>query len=156
MGEGFIVRGKEYIKPITQTYLYNEGDKCVDITGGWRQGFDWSGSISDGGTYLKIYGMDAWECVNTIDLSGFGKVFCIADVVGSWGADELFGWGIIIADTSKCNISTSGIAKSITKMAGNNIQIECDVSAINGSKYLQLFSYGKSTTDVRFKKVWGE
>lgn len=148
-------------------YLYNEGDECEDITGGWS--FDGYG-YSDGYTNHKVEVKNAESIsvnFNTnidganlskigtqkaIDTTGYSKLCCLADSISLGG----YGWGLGVgADYSKLSSGQVGtpFGASITTV-GNGIVLKVDISAANNPLYVSIGStYGSQWIA---KKVWLE
>ena len=79
MGEGFKIRRQLPIFD-TNIYLYNEGDECTALTGGYVQGFTYvSPSYSKQATYLQIVsaagGVGRYTSNNKVDLTSYSKLY---------------------------------------------------------------------------------
>ena len=83
MAKGFMVKHKEFIPSPSEIYIYNLGDVCTDITGGWSGGKAYSDFPNTGsgalesdkirvtGTSSGSYG---YMTNNAIDVTGFNYV----------------------------------------------------------------------------------
>lgn len=65
-----------------QLYLYNEGDECLDITGGWEVGQNQENGIAGKNTdniqlsYSSQYNTESYtKTINDIDLKGYTKLY---------------------------------------------------------------------------------
>lgn len=78
-----IYQGGEWEQLLTELYLYNNGDQCTDVTGGWE--LDWTGSsgilVKDTGTALSVDSANSnYSCALTkkeIDLTPFSKLYYV-------------------------------------------------------------------------------
>lgn len=117
------------------TYLYNEGDKCSDITGGWVKKGDYV-SVTENADSMKIesaaYANTGWyHTKNKIDLSNystmtFDGIINVIDV----DTETIFG----VNDTME-EYNSDYIAKYYASKNSNGI-IEIDVSGVTGKHYV--------------------
>ena len=100
----FKYNSKEYsinedgsVKKKYKVYLYNNGDKCIDLTGGWTNGgevLNRNGAI-DNNTYLTV-GVDnaqigygtGWHTINKIDTTGYNYLCLKYNVTGNSDNDR--------------------------------------------------------------------
>lgn len=98
------------------TYLYNEGDECTSVTGGW------SGSTSQGRA--------TFNTINYIDLSKYSNVHIIYSQIDTNSANS--------ADL----ISQSGISESLTHfVGGSSSKQELIVPIVMGSFRVRINAY---------------
>lgn len=149
------------------TYLFNDGDTCVDITGGWtNSGYSYSGTV-DGSTYK--YTNTAPTVGNTIKVSvGAELKVAIAGTANKINltdtktvavdVESVVGQAFVIVTTSKALESNYAVRKALTaSSAGTTVNL--DVSTLSGNYYIAVFTYGSTSVTSRsaaIKKVWCE
>ena len=147
----------EWVEWFAGTYLYNEGDECATITGGWSSGQvfdDGPGTFTTDGGMLNLahttgrYSSNAVQSVNKIPLSTASTLKC--NVVSMSGTHEGFKLGV---STKNCKPIDATAIVDISK-TGETV---LDVSGLTDSYYVYIFSY---TTNTKFSysvdKVWYE
>ena len=148
MGEGIKTRRGES-KGITDTnvYLYNEGDECIALTGGWTKYQDsysitvknptdmsctrgWVGSsIGYGKFYLST----------TVDLTDYSKLIINASVGSVYNASGSYGLLLQIGTSVQGEDTSKSYMASIVKAQQD---FTLDISSISGVKYITIFYYG--------------
>lgn len=164
MGEGFIVRGKEPIFD-TNTYLYNEGDECTTLTGGWTKT---AGSYPPTLETSYILGnnntsttTDRWGSrypTNALNITSYNKLWFEISInpaiTGTYVACEIN----ISTDVSTWALQDSTSLAS--KLYRNNamttdvhIMSYIDISAISNTS---VFCGIKTARHVKLHKMWLE
>lgn len=140
-------------------YLYNKGDECTDITGGWKGVFDATGYYSKGtitknatNITVSLNGTQSLvpSCKNTIDLTDWNtlKINVLSRTsniettsFAVWGADKLQNYGEWTAFKS---FHTSGV-------------VSLDVKSLSGKyKVGVLCAQNDGSGIFSFDKVWRE
>ena len=153
--------------------LYNRGDLCTDITGGWST----SKYSADGWHTTGISMSKAAESLNTtlakddnnmcgsffttnkVDLTGYSKLCVEATVTANSTARTPFRYG---AYTAKPTADSRGThAKYASSTTVTNGVLEVDISEITGPHYivLQTFKYsswGSTAQSSKTYRVWLE
>ena len=145
-----------FFPPLSKfVYLFNDGDQCTNITGGWS-----SNPSIGGGTY--------WSSItftNTIDASWFNA----ASVFGGWALTnnkiDLTKFNTLkVHFASREGNQTIGVgnglsaydraAQAFSNSIANDI-ISCDISNLQGSYYIYVINGGQ-TGEFKVDKVWLE
>ncbi len=133
-------------------YLYNLGDECTSITGGWDDYLDNAGySITKGADYLKIKGVDnqysgTGSTTNAIDLTKYSTLHAIVKRTSSGTCN--------IGISAKRNASASDLTakKAVTTTAYNEVTL--DISGYNSAYYIVLTV--DATDELYIQKIWLE
>ena len=136
---------------LTELVLYDSGDECIDITGGWEKKNKLSSSSANGSmtknadyVYLKnvssaTVGM---VTVNEIDLTNFSQMHCLCKCTG----EMTFTAAPSFPTTSASYLATG-------KFTGpNNEVVSVDISEVSGKARIGVFENQSSGTYVY--KVW--
>lgn len=143
------------------TFLFNEGDTCDDITGGWsNSGYTYTGTVSGASTsYTKV----APTVGNTIKVSvGAELKVAIAGTANkidltdaktvAVDVESVVGQAFVIVTTSKTLESNYAVRKALTaSSAGTTVNL--DVSSLSGSYYIAVFTYGSTNVTTRSAEV---
>lgn len=160
----------------TRLYLYNSGNQCEDVTGGWSAGWSYGngGSISmnsDNFTVTASYGQNAKGCETNDKVSFEGYSVLKAEVIpvncstATDGPNSLWLYAIDTratwAEIKLCTVASAvkmfftGVQKTYYNLPlGEKAIIDYDISSLTGSKYVGLSSYGGGTWKVN--RVWLE
>ena len=141
--------------------LYDNGDECEKITGGWQLVKD-TASESDISSYNyillnspeKSYRGSAISTKNVIDLTLCSKLKFLIDKQNT-GTYHYFRFGIRktpILDVSYNAFSSTDLKKVITE-EGDNLTVEIDLSNVSGDYYVGA---DLDTTLVKIYKIWVE
>lgn len=124
-------------------HLYNLGDECVDITGGWvRAGcnFDLQNTtlFSKESDHLLLDEMNARGCISVvtnskIDLSSYKKIVidCVAESLTQKGAIQLFiGTKVVNGGAGSDNTVCFGDYRALAYVSNKTVsgKMECDIS----------------------------
>ena len=135
-------------------YLYNAGDECEKITGGWVQtsysGYS-NGTVTKNATYITLKASTANQCsaVKTVRKINFKKFKTLsikithAEVVGGASCKIVVASDINSDVQATLSISSAG-SKSL------------DVSTVSGEYYVYIYAIRPSSSadfDVRFSEV---
>ena len=149
-----------YTPPVSKNiYLYNDGDECTDVTGGWDIKYNISSSCfqrnSDNLSYTAT--TDSWSyCTsnNLIDLSKYSKLKMLADINISFGNQWNYAgfrlysskdWGTEYGEAYKRDVGSV-----------SDYILEMDISSIS-SAYVYLYANSLSNgVSIKVKKVWLE
>lgn len=144
----------EWVKWVT--YLYNFGDKCTDITGGWQfvstRGGCAVGSYTDNGESITLNGSSSamqstsYCTKNPIDLTGVTKLWINATEASGYylwfkvGTTVSMGNGAVRSDS--CPVGPSYI----------------DVSNLSGAYYvaMEVYSDKAKNGSLTFDQIWME
>lgn len=167
MGEGIKTRrGKSKGQVISKTYLYNEGDECSDLTGGWSKGgyTRGSGTLTKNATDMTLYtNMSGSQTVSVltnskIDLTGFNSL-CI-DVTCTQNKDSGV-WSsayIVASRNTTSDVPEKAAFVELNDTSGIRRVYAINVLAINQSLYIGVTSDTgvNSTQTIKIHKVWLE
>lgn len=147
------------------TYLFNEGDTCDDITGGWsNSGYSYSGTVDGSSyTYTKVsptIGDTIKVSVGAelkVSIAGTAKMIDLTDVkTVAVDVESVVGQAFVNVTTSKALGSNYAVQKVLTaSSAGTTVNL--DVSSLSGSYYVAVFTYGSTNVTTRsavITKVW--
>ena len=149
-------------------YLYNTGDECTSVTGGWSAKaitYDIGGvtpTLTKGSSSIKvtIAGQD-WACGvcvvnNSIDITPYKKlkINITAKTLSPYDSMKKFNSFSVLSDLSSGYNKISSVQLVDCIIGTNTI----DVSSINGEKYIAICMMGDSDNvqSVTFNKVWLE
>lgn len=145
-------------------YLYVDGDKCENVTGGWEQtaafGYTAAGQNSGTVTYntdnFYCAPSDAAQCampnpVNAVDLTDVQTVVIDATVTGNSGGQLCY---IMPTKTGIGNNSSVAQIGTSSAQIGVRTEYRLDVSALSGSYY--LFVGALATRQARVYQIWLE
>lgn len=166
MAKGFMVKHKE---PITNVYLYKDGDEKTAVTGGWSKAFSAgaSSTYTENPTNITMTAVGASgtpadmsvATENMIDLTPYSKLKMEFDgtITNSY---SLIGLSVLSAkNTYFQNISVAKTEVKTVKTYSSEV-IEVDVTSLNASYYIGAEVYKSSTTGstqtLVLKKVWLE
>ena len=138
-------------------FLYNYGDECTDITGGWvHRDRDYNSytPIQTSGIKntdnIEIIGDTRTQCSletsNTIDLTNFSKLFY--DV---WGQSEDNGG----MNLRKADGTFVRLIDDQTVISGRDIY-EHDITSFNGEYIVHMAAWSYPTSHAKYYRVWLE
>lgn len=144
-------------------YLFNNGDQCSDLTGGWvsngNDGYTYSNkspaiSIQDG--MIKLYGTSNQNSAigtnNTIDLAEYTKMYIDWEVLSSYSSTTSAAklWAVpsktIIASQAKVNHDSGA--------AGARRTDEISLASVNTSLYIALTCGGATNYKVNIYSIY--
>lgn len=149
-----------YTPPVSKNiYLYNEGDECTDVTGGWDIKYNISSSCfqrnSDNLSYTAT--ADSWSyCTsnNLIDLSKYTKIKMLADINISYSSP--WNYAGFRLYSSKNYGTKYGEAYRRDVGSVSDYILEMDISSIS-SAYVYLYANSlPNGVSIKVKKVWLE
>lgn len=147
-------------------YLFNDGDPCEGITGGWTSsGWTSSSGISssskgEAGDTLSITGplTGVWQhsvlgTVKKIDLANFDTVKITVTNFSKTNADGTVPTAHFAVMSGK-NVSSPAAVVNISGTGTYSV----NVTDLNDSYYVALYTYGRysASVNVYASKVWGE
>ena len=144
------------------TYLYNLGDACDALTGGWQAigkynapidngGYKGSPSVVNGTASLDISLEGSCGLVvtkNKIDLTGYQTLTFRGDVT-TLGECSLAIWSSTTGDYMPSSVASAAISTT-----GVSVECSLDLSAITGSYYIGLAL--KNTNAIAMKQLYLE
>ena len=126
------------------TYLFNNGDTCDAITGGWGIGSTSAGSASISGQQISIiaYAEKSFSCgpKNKIDVSEYEALSVTVDSIGSGSLS------IYLYVTSSSNPA----AIVTTRTTGT---VSLDISSVSGANTVILMFYSEKGGNVKVSEV---
>lgn len=143
-------QGGKWVNWVWVSYLYNSGDKCEDITGGWS-----SSGYSGGGVEVTsaTYGTDRITftgtnnahnvaCTNNpIDLSKYSKLKFFGAVTADGSYDgRRFGLTVAISKTK--DFSNSAAQMPLLKGTYDGENAALDISGVSEKFYVAVFAEG--------------
>lgn len=157
----------EWVSWVVAVYLYNTGDECNAMTGGWSQtsnGGNKPMTLSKDSSYLHITG--SWSgnytsnsttsTAKTVDVSKYTKLNVLYDFSASSGT--FAGAGTPFQDLNiGLGTSNASLSSYVSATKGTNQTVTLDISAQNGSFYVVIQSANYCTSgnvDIKIHKVW--
>ena len=126
------------------TYLFNNGDTCDAITGGWNTGATSAGSASISGQQISIvaYAEKSFSCgpKNKIDVSEYKALSVTVDSIGN-GSLSVYLYATSIGNPA---------AKVITRTTGT---VSLDISSVSGANTVMLSFYSEKGATVKVSEV---
>ena len=152
----------EGVKILRNLYLYNEGDECTDVSGGWLKSYNTNGS---GGTFTKnastitvrgASGADRSECgcmtANAIDFTDYSTInFEITEILKTINQYTLC---ILAIESSNAYYNSAG-TQAFSLWSTTTGLKTVDVSEITGEWYVYVIA-GYGTQGGSFSKIWLE
>ena len=144
-----LVYGKEpskYEQLVNYTMLYDNGNECTDITGGWENSFtqgDGTFTKNSNHLYLYVKGSTWKKCAGTknkIDMSLFSKIYTRCKASRTSASPGICSWGL----TSEFESNLDGNAEQISRG-----WILTDSNTFDGFKTLDLSTI--TNAHVNFK-----
>lgn len=137
---------------LTEIYLFNNGDKCTDVTGGWTTKNDENISVSVGSSKIAFnYGSDggrsaAAYTVNKIDVSKYKTMVVTGNIINTDVSEEgrSFVFGIT---SSKTQSDPSSWVTSKTLDSKGEFEQTLDLSKVTEANYVCVYAHG-SDVDV--------
>ena len=133
-------------------YLYNLGDECTSITGGWDDYYDNAGyAITKGADYLKIKGVNSQysgtgSTTNAIDLTKYKTLHVLAKRTSSGTC--------YIGISSKRDVVQNDLSAKTTITAKEYTEVALDISGYNSAYYIVLVV--TATDELYIQKIWLE
>jgi len=159
MGEGFKV---QHQSPILISYLYNLGDECTALTGGWSNTYTQFGGVyteNADNLYLSASGTNFKKqasFANLIDLTNYSYLKI------DWGytASSSGGFVKLCVDTQNtASMESASVRLEHTGSSSTRIIESIDVSSINGLRYVGLYVQTWSSSyqaNLSAYKMWLE
>lgn len=126
------------------THLFNNGDTCDAITGGWGTGTTSAGSASISGQQISIvaYAEKTFSCgpKNKIDVSEYEALSVTVDSIGN-GSLSVYLYATSISNP---------VAKVTTKTTGT---VSLDISSVSGANTVMLSFYSEKGGAVKVSEV---
>lgn len=149
-----------------ELYLYNEGDECTSVTGGWSKGLgkppSWTWDVNEGTitketSDIKIQGgSNSWTDIATnvkVDIHQYSKLKIIYDINMNNNSGNRFFGGY--GSTRRAN----EMIYNNTIKYGIDVNNECNITGLSENEYYICFALyigGGSTSYVKIKKIWLE
>ena len=126
------------------THLFNNGDTCDAITGGWGIGATSTGSASISGQQISIvaYAEKNFSCgpKNKIDVSEYKALSVTVDSIGN-GSLRVYLYATSISNpAAKVTTSTTGT-------------VSLDISSVSGANTVMLYFYSEKGGTVKVSEV---
>lgn len=126
------------------THLFNNGDTCDAITGGWGTGATSAGSASISGQQISIvaYAEKSFSCgpKNKIDVSEYKALSVTVDSIGN-GSLSVYLYATSISNPA---------AKVTTRTTGT---VSLDISSVSGANTVMLSFYSEKGGTVKVSEV---
>lgn len=150
--EAEIYQGGEWVDLIT--YLYKPGDLCEELTGGWefKLGSEKAEYLN---TAAKGSSMETGlACARTKNKIDFKNKKWLKVSLSTHGSTAQSSVAIVISSSTATSSTSDGsVAKENPPKVETKNEYAMDVSGIDGSYYVKLFSY---LCENRWYKVWLE
>lgn len=133
-----------------RVYLYNEGDLCADLTGGWT-----NASVKDG--YLQTLhnasGSSTAYTLNAVPGNKYTKLSAECILTSNQGS----GNGTFTIRVASAKTGGTDYASKITKTSsvtiGEKVRVDVDLSAVTNDGYIRLSCYYAT---VEWHRIWFE
>jgi hypothetical protein len=139
-------------------YLYNEGDECTALTGGWGDGYDSGiGSKSKQSDHLLLSsggGNKVYETNSLISLAGISKIkIKMEGVSSSTQENSAIQLMVGVNNGGYDNLASIRLGGTVA-----NDVYEVDVSILTGNYYVRCWSTSGTgyTNTSKFYQVWLE
>lgn len=142
----------------SSVYLYNMGDECVALTGGWSTQADAystiTKNISDFAFTRGWVGSSVGEAwfysTNSIDLTAFNSITIDAEITGLFSSGGVYKFGLGIGTTQKGYDTLNQVISNAVKTRQD---FTYDISAITGMKYISMMVYGATAIGYSIKLI---
>lgn len=118
---------------ITDIYLFNAGDTCDDVTGGWTgiQG----GVVRDDVLYLGHSGMSMGQVwtKQAVDVSGYSKLKLTISQT-----NDTVRAGLLVDEPTSDNYGNANVGNALALASTTEKTLTCDVSALSGMHYIWI------------------
>ena len=137
---------------LNKLYLYNEGDECENVTGGWDSGYKdgayaFSAAVKNSDNLYFNSSMQGLGTVNSIDLTNYTKL--CAEIMSN-SSSVMQPWiGYVDSKAYSTKVNSGCTSKNVREI------VSIDISAVTGNKYI-LCASTNSGTDGYVYKVWLE
>ena len=167
MGEGIKTRRGESngIMPSSGIYLYNEGDECTALTGGWsKAGYNRGvATLTKNATNMTLYVSTSLNQTvsvlteNTYDFTPYTTAFLDATMTGS-GTNIWSKFSLESSRETRTSEPARIIFNEIQAIDGVRRIYELPLASINTSYYMNFTAdkSGSSTQTVVIHKIWLE
>lgn len=140
-------QGSEWVALFTGTYLYNKGDECTDLTGGWvgKNGGSYysKGTLTKNEASIYIGATGGTKLIhaattNLIDLTDVSALY--VNVI-DFSGDE----SSLAVNNSSTSWSTGGVAAKVNITGVGLFML--DVSALTGKYYVSVYTTSEDSSD---------
>lgn len=148
----------QFSEDVTELALYNAGDQCTDVTGGWEAYSDPGIILASDHIYLMIgsgyVGRQAWTA-NSVDMSNYSTLnvevtewskLCYLGINDT--KPKSLGW-------SDSNFTNKDDCEQLAEITANGV-VSMDISAVSGSYFVWLAKPGQNAdyAGCKVTKVW--
>lgn len=152
---------------LDKLFLYNKGDECLDVTGGWQIGFT-KGTATftknstnmvlaiNTGSWLSDSGwITSLRTVNKIDVSPFTKIVIKGSTTRNRDYNFFFNY---VGTTLPTAYNAVNSLSSYTFTYGTNLTFEHNISSVDESVYIEpsLNFWGWCTGSLTITEMWLE
>lgn len=136
-----------WVQWITELYLFNNGDKCTAVTGGWTTKKDTSISVNVGSSaitfsYSSGSGRSAAAyTTNKIDISKYTKMVVTGNMTAPDASEEGKGFVFGLTSSRSENPPTDWVCAKVHDSKGT-FELTLDISNANGSYYACVYAHG--------------
>ena len=128
-----------------EMYLYNTGNQCTDVTGGWiRYGTGGTVTFNNDNIYLATledYSFGAVDTTNAIDLTGFATLKVTASAT-----NRQYMLGQVSVYTKNAAGKETIAASASLDSSSTETVTSLDVSGLSGAYYVRIQSSGRSSS----------
>lgn len=155
---------------INKWHLYNFGDECKSITGGWNiSAKNWNTSVGYANLHNLTYNSDSMVVSytgnggsilahnNAVNINGFSKLHANINQVGGYNT-QFMSMRVWIAYPSYIDQSGQVLAIKSTGGAGDNNDLSCSIETIGGTRTIGFCLYTANSVSFTFtvREVWLE
>ena len=135
--------GGEWGAWVTDVYLFNAGDPCYEVTGGWVG--SWGGSVRDTVLYLGSDGLAGGQVytVGAVDVTPYSRL----KLAMSANTTTVYA-GLLEGAPTDENWGNDNATNALAKAESTGLELECDVSALTGPCYIWISRAGGGTADT--------
>ena len=134
-------------------YLYNAGNQCTDVTGGWiRYGTGGTVTFNDNNIYLATlqdYSFGTVDTTNAVDLTGFATLKVTASAT-----NRKYMQGQVSVYTKNAAGKETIAASANLDSSSTETVTSLDVSGLSGAYYVRIQSSGYNSSYYITGKVY--
>lgn len=145
-----------------ETYYYNKGDKCTDVTGGWAKTgtggsltFNTASMTLVANSYQNV--VDA-STTNKVDLTNIKTLYFSVKSATTYGTQGYPRVGVAATNNPKSSDSSQWAVSKTLSASSAFTTVSIDVSSLTGSYYIVVGGYqgdaGPATIEIQ--SIWGK
>ena len=145
-----------------ETYYYNKGDKCTDVTGGWAK-TGTGGSLTFNSASMTLVAnsyqnvADA-STTNKVDLTNIKTLYFSVKSATSYDTQGYPRVGVAATNAPKSSDSSQWTASKTLSASSAFTTVSIDVSSLTGSYYIVVggFQGDAGPATIEIQDIWGD